>query len=159
MIWPLLPTDAGTLRDMFRRMSAQSQQRRFLGPLDDLDDAMIQRLVGDVDGVHHVALLLVVLPPDGPEQVAGVARLMQNPADPGTAEIAFAVADEWQGRGAGTALVKALLQRRPAGVRRLRATVDSANRASFALLAGAGRMSSGLASLGVVDVTVELAAA
>src|SRR6202035_2344277 len=108
------------LREMFRRLSPQSRQRRFLSALTDLDDAMIQRLVGDVDGVHHVALVLVVLPPEGEEWPVGVARLVQDPADPASAEIAFTVADEWQGHGGGTALVGALIQRRPAAGRRLR---------------------------------------
>ena len=30
MIWPLLPTDAETLRDVFRRLSPGSRQHRFL---------------------------------------------------------------------------------------------------------------------------------
>jgi hypothetical protein len=34
---------------------------------------MIERLVGDVDGIHHVALLLTVFPPDGEERPAGIA--------------------------------------------------------------------------------------
>ena len=159
MIWPLLPTDAETLREGFRRLSEDSRRYRFLGMLDQLDDAMIRRLVGSVDGVHHLALVLVVLPPEDEEGLIGVARLMQDPGDPAAAEIAFTVADDWQGRGVGTALVSALLQRRPAAVNRLRALVETDNRASLALLAGAGRMSSGPADLGVLDVTVELTAA
>jgi GNAT superfamily N-acetyltransferase len=99
-------------------LSLQSRQRRFLSALSDLDDAMMQRLVGEVDGVHHIALVLVVLPPDGEEWPVGVARLVQDPADPASAEIAFTVADEWQGRGVGTALVEALIRRRPAAVTR-----------------------------------------
>ena len=39
----------------------------------------------------------------------------------------FTVADEWQGRGPGTALVQALMQRRPAAVRRLHAAIDACN--------------------------------
>ncbi|HUA29656.1 MAG TPA: hypothetical protein VMC03_12285 [Streptosporangiaceae bacterium] len=46
MIWPLLPTDAETLREVFRRLSQDSRRSRFLGMLDQLDDAMIGRLVG-----------------------------------------------------------------------------------------------------------------
>jgi GNAT superfamily N-acetyltransferase len=127
--------------------------------LDELDDPMIQRLVGSVDGVHHIALLLVVLPPEGEEGPAGVARLLQYPDDPATADIAVTVVDDWQGRGAGTALISALMQRRPAAVTRLRTLVAADNRASLALLAGAGRVSSGLPERGVLDVTVELPAA
>ena len=97
--------------------------------------------------------------PNRREGLIGVARLMQDPGDPAAAEIAFTVADDWQGRGVGTALVSALIQRRPAAVKRLRALVETDNRALLALLAGAGRMSSGPADLGVLDVTVELTAA
>ena len=62
MIWPLLPTDAETLREGFRRLSRDSRRRRFLTSLGGLDDSMIRRLVGSVDGVHHIALVLIVLP-------------------------------------------------------------------------------------------------
>jgi RimJ/RimL family protein N-acetyltransferase len=159
MIWPLLPTDGQALREMFRRLSPESRQRRFLSALSDLDDAMIQRLVGQVDGVHHIALVLVVLPPDGQEWPVAVARLVQDPADPASAEVAFTVADEWQGRGVGTVLAEALIQRRPAEVTRLRADVEAENLASLALLTRAGRMSSGVPRRGIVDVTVDLQAA
>ena len=159
LIWPLLPTDAETLREGFRRLSSESRQQRFLGVIGQLDDSMIRRLVDSVDGVHHIALLLIVVPPEGEEGPAGVARLLQYPDDPATADIAVTVVDDWQGRGAGTALVSALLQRRPAAVTRLRTIVEAGNRASLALLAGAGRVSSGLPERGVLDVTVELPAA
>jgi GNAT superfamily N-acetyltransferase len=156
MIWPLLPTDADTLREGFRRLSPDSRQRRFLAALGDLDDPMIRLLVDSVDGVHHIALLLIALPPEGEEGPAGVAHLVQDPADPASADIAVTVLDDWQGRGAGTALVSALMQRRPAAVTRLRTLVAADNRASLALLARAGRVSSGLPEQGVLDVTVEL---
>ena len=159
LIWPLLTTDAGTLRDLFRRLSPESRQHRFLQVLDELDAPMIRRLAGSVDGVRHIALLLVVLPPGGKEEPVGVARLVQDPDDAATADVAVTVVDDWQRRGAGTALVSALLQRRPAAVTRLRTLVAADNRASLALLARAGRVSSGLPEQGVVDVMVELPAA
>ena len=159
LIWPLLPTDAEMLREGFRRLSGESRQHRFLEVLGELDDAMLRRLVDSVDGVHHIALLLIVVPLEAEEGPVGVAHLLQYSNDPATADIAVTVADDWQGRGAGTALVSALLERRPAAVTRLRTVVDADNRASLALLAGAGRMSSGMPYRGVVDVTVELTAA
>ena len=159
MIWPLLPTDGETLREGFRRLSHDSRRDRFLTALNELDDAMIGLLVDSVDGAQHIALLLMVLPPEGGEELAGVAHLVLCPDDPATADIAVTVADDWQGRGVGTALRSALLARRPAAVRRLRTVVDAGNRASLALLAGAGRMSARPASPGVLDVTVELTAA
>jgi RimJ/RimL family protein N-acetyltransferase len=159
LIWPLLPTDGRALREGFRHLSPQSRRRRFLSAVGELDGALLRHLVDDVDGVHHIALVLMVLPPDGPEGPVGVARLVQDAADPATADIAVTVADDWQGRGVGTALVAALLRRRPGAVRRLRAAVDAENRASLALLARAGHLSSGQPHLGIVDVAVELTAA
>ncbi len=159
MIWPLLPADAQTLREEFRRLSPESRRRRFLTMPNELDDSMIRRLVGSVDGVQHVALVLTALPPGGQEGPVGVAHLLQDARDPGAADIAVTVADEWQGRGVGTALGAALMERRPAAVKCLRTVVAADNRASLALLAGVGRVSSGLAQMGVMDVTVELTAA
>ena len=156
LLWPLLPTDAETLRDVFRRLSPGSRYHRFLQVLDQLDDPMIRLLVDSVDGVHHIALVVIVLPREGKEKLIGVAHLVQYPADPATADIAVTVVDDWQGRGAGTALVSALMQRRPAAVTRLRTLVAADNRASLALLARTGRMSSGLPEQGVLDVTVDL---
>lgn len=88
-----------------------------------------------------------------------MAHLLQDPDDPTTADIAVTITDDWQGRGAGTALGAALLERRPPAVTRLRTVVEADNRASLALLARAGRMSSGVPERGVLDVTVELATA
>jgi RimJ/RimL family protein N-acetyltransferase len=159
VIWPLLPTDAETLRDVFRRLSPDSRRHRFHQVLHQLDDPMIRLLVESVDGVHHIALVLIALPPEGKEEPVGVARLMQIPGDPATAEIAVTVTDDWQRRGVGTALVSALIDRRPPAVMRLRTVVESDNRASLALLARTGHVSASLPEGGVLDVTVELHAA
>jgi RimJ/RimL family protein N-acetyltransferase len=159
LIWPLLPTDGEALREGFRRLSRYSRRHRFLISLNQLDDSMIRRLVGSAGGAHHVALVLIALPPDGDEGPVGVAHLLQYSDDPATADIAVTFTDDWQGHSVGTALVSALLERRPAAVTRLRMVIDAGNRASLALLAGAGRMSSHPDSPGVLDVTVELAVA
>ena len=159
LIWPLLPTDGETLRDMFRRLSGDSRHHRFLTKPRELDDSMIRRLVDSVDGVHHIALVLIVLPAEGEEGPVGAAHLWQDPNDPTTADLADTVVDDWQGRGAGTALFSALMERRPAAITRLCTVVEADNRAVLALLAGAGRTSLGMLERGVLEVTVELTSA
>ena len=156
LIWPLLPTDAETLRDMFRRLSPESRRHRFLQALDQLDEPMIRRLVDSVDGVQHIALLLIVLPAGGQEELAGVARLLQHSDDPAAADVAVTVVDEWQRRGVGAALATALMERRPAAVTRLHTVVEADNHGSLTLLSRLGQMSSDLPNQGVREVTVEL---
>jgi RimJ/RimL family protein N-acetyltransferase len=157
LIWPLLPTDGRGLRLGFSRLSPDSRWHRFLGGVPDLDDTMLRRLVDGVDGVRHIALVLVAFPRGGEERPVGVGRLVQYADDPSRADIAVTVADDWQGRGVGTALAEALMQRRPPAVRRLSTVVAADNAASLAMLARLGRMSSEPAS-GLRQVTVDLPA-
>ena len=97
----------------------------------------------------------MVLPPDGEDRPVGVARLVRYANDPAAADIAVTVADEWQGRGVGTALVDAVLARRPAGVTELRSLVRAGNVASLSLLARAGEVHSRMTE-GVLEVRVDL---
>ena len=156
-IWPLLPTDGRGLRAAFRALSPQSRRRRFLTGTGDLGDTMLRRLVDDVDGERHIALVLVAFPAGGVERPVGVGRLVQDGADPATADLAVTVADDWQGRGVGAALARVLLARRPAAVRRLSTVVAADNAASLRLLRSLGRVSTRPQGSGVVEVTVELA--
>ncbi len=158
LIWPLLPTDARGLREAFRHLSPAARSQRFLSNLHELDDAMLHRLVDQVDGVHHLALILVALLPEGDAEPVGVARLIQDAADPAAAHIAITVADGWRQRGVGMALAAALLERRPKEVRRLLADVAVGNRASLTLLRRLGRITITPSVLGVVEVVVELPA-
>ena len=58
----------------------------------------------------------------------GVARFIRSTTDPTAAEAAVAVVDNWQGRGLGTALLKALAARgREEGVERFTASVLAGN--------------------------------
>jgi RimJ/RimL family protein N-acetyltransferase len=155
-IWPLLPTDGRALRAGFRTLSADSRRRRFLTATGELTDRMLHLLVDGVDGERHIALVLVAFPAGGVEELVGVGRLVQDATDPATADIAVTVADSWQGRGAGAALARALLDRRPGAVRRLSTVVAADNAASLGLLHSLGRMSVRPAGPGVTEVTVAL---
>lgn len=157
MIWPLLPTDGQSLRQAFTELSPRSRRLRFLSPLDDLDSAMLRRLVDDVDQDHHVAFVMVAFPADDrPEHPIGVARLVAYDDDPATAELAVTVVDEWQGVGAGTLLADVLMHHRPARVRRLLTEVATDNPASIAMLRRLGDVRLRLSYPGVYEVTVAL---
>jgi RimJ/RimL family protein N-acetyltransferase len=154
LIWPLLETDGDLLREGFTELSPESRRQRFLTHLPELSDAMLRLLVDGVDGVDHIALLLTVLPERSPARPVGVARLVRYPDEPSVADVAVTVTDAWQGRGAGGALLGALLARRPAGVTRLRTTVAAENRASLAMLSRFGTTTIHHEGAGVVRVEI-----
>ena len=87
---------------------------------------------------------------------AGIARYIRDPDDPGAAEIAVTIADDWQGRGLGTELLARLSDRaRQAGIGRFTATVAADNAAMTRLLWKMGAELTGR-SRGTVDYEVVL---
>ena len=93
---------------------------------------MIDYLV-DLDFRNHFAW--IVLPADDPDgPLVAAARYVRQRDDPETAETAFGVAAEHQGRGLATLLLGALaIPARGAGVERLLANVLSDNRSMRAV--------------------------
>jgi RimJ/RimL family protein N-acetyltransferase len=156
MIWPLLPEDREGLRVAYERLSDRSKYHRFLSDVDVLSEPLLRLLVDSVDGVEHVALLLVALPEDGPEETAGVGRILRHPDLPEAADVGVTVADAWQGRGVATALLAELMHRRPPGVRQIMTNVATDNRASIAMLARLGDLRTTGVGGGVYDVVVDL---
>jgi len=145
-------TDAPLLADGFARLSARSRQLRFLGPKKMLSAAELRYLT-DVDHHDHEAIG-ALSPAEG--RGVGVARYIRDPDDPGAAEIAVTIADDWQGRGLGTELLVRLSDRaRQAGIGRFTATVSADNVAMTRLLWKMGAELTGR-SRGTVDYEVAL---
>jgi GNAT superfamily N-acetyltransferase len=124
---PLRHGDAGAVLGVFTAMSERSRRLRFHGPKPWLTRSELRQL-STVD--HERQALVAYLEDD--RQPIGIARLVRK-GD--TAEIAFAVVDEHQRRGIGTALVSALLaDARAAGITEVTALVSAGNAAALALL-------------------------
>jgi RimJ/RimL family protein N-acetyltransferase len=117
---------------------------------------MLEHLVDEVDGIDHVALVLVVIGEDHVGVPVGLARMIRYEHSPTEADVAVTVVDEWQGRGVATALLAELARERPRGVTRVVTTVAADNRASLAMLARMGTMTSTSSEDNRVDVRVEL---
>jgi GNAT superfamily N-acetyltransferase len=149
-IRPIEPSDREELAAGFDRLSPESRFRRFLSPIASLSERDLDHLTR-VDHRDHEAL--VALDPDTGAGVA-VARYVRTDSD--RAEPAVAVADDWQGRGVGTALLDALAERAyTCGIRRFEATVLATNAEALALLRGLGQTTSTLAGREmVVEVPV-----
>ena len=154
-VWPLLPTDRDALVKEFEALSPESRRRRFLQPVLHLSDAMLTHLVDEVDGVDHVALVLMA--EVGDDLVpAGVARCVRYSEPPDAADVAVTVRDDWQGRGVATALLEVLMRHRPEGVTHLLTEVAADNPASMAMLRRLGPVRTYDTTMGILDVEVDL---
>jgi CRP-like cAMP-binding protein len=133
---PILPTDRGKLADTQPGFSRESHYKRFFSA-PPLTDKVIEYLI-DVDYSDHFAW--AVLAPDDPGQ-PGVAsaRYIRERGAPDTAEVAFSVVDDYQGRGLGTLLLGALaVAAEVNGVRNFRARVLAENEPMRGILRRAG---------------------
>jgi RimJ/RimL family protein N-acetyltransferase len=127
------PEDRERLVEGLRALSPASRYMRFHANIDALTDEQLDYL-SRVDHVDHEAIVALDL--DNPEVPGiGVARYIRELTDPRVAEAAITVADDYQGRGAGTMLLGALCARaRENGVEVFRNYVLAKNQAMLAVL-------------------------
>ena len=127
LVRPLRDGDVRTVLGVFERLGERSRRARFHGPKPCLGASELRQLAS-VDGTRHALVAYV----EGDRQPVAIARLVR---DGRAAEIAFAVADEHQQRGIGSALTAELIaDARAAGITEITAVVSSDNPAAVALL-------------------------
>ena len=132
---PLEPRDRAGLAATVSRLSDKTRYLRFATPKPHLTERELDFLL-DVDHHRHEAIL--ALDPGTGHGVA-VFRYVEVSGQPGVVEIAATVADDWQGRGLGRALLEQLGSRaRDEGYSTLRATVLATNQRSITMLRRAG---------------------
>jgi RimJ/RimL family protein N-acetyltransferase len=152
LIRPVQPGSAERLAAGFERLGERSRYQRFLAPKKRLTEP---ELVFLTHPDHHDHEALAAVDPDTGEGV-GVGRFIREPRDPTAAEAAVAVADAWQGRGVGGALLRRLARRaREEGVERFSATLLVENRAMLALFERLGSMRVRRDD-GIAEIEVEL---
>jgi ribosomal protein S18 acetylase RimI-like enzyme len=127
LVRPLRRGDTATVQAVFDRLGEGSRRARFNGSKPRLGEQELQWLA-HVSETHHALVAYV----DGDPEPVAIARLVRSG---GTAEIAFEVADAYQGKGIGSALTQELVSDAcAAGVVEVTALVRSDNRAAFAVL-------------------------
>src|SRR5215475_14697243 len=142
----LRPGDRTDLLAAVERTSAQSLYRRFFGAKRSFTEQEIAFFV-NVDFVKHVAL--VALPREG--LIIGGGRYVVF--EPGRAEVAFAVVDDYQGQGIGQALMRHLVTiARDAGLAELTAEVLASNAAMLKVFERSGLPFDTRSESGVVHV-------
>src|ERR1700751_1527356 len=139
LVRPLRDGDTGTVEAVFGRLGEASRLARFNGLKQRLGEKEL-RWLATVGPNHHV---LVAYADGDPEPVA-LARFVRFG---GSAEVAFEVADAYQGRGIGSALAQQVVADAcAAGIVEVTALVRSDNPTAFAVLSRA---------LGQLDVRLE----
>jgi GNAT superfamily N-acetyltransferase len=99
--------DAAAERAFIEGLSATTQRMRFMAQVQHPSDKLIAQLT-QLDGVKQVALVAVIK--DGAaEKIVGVSRYHLD-ASENCGECALVVADDWQHKGLGTALMKHLIE-------------------------------------------------
>jgi acetyl coenzyme A synthetase (ADP forming)-like protein len=128
--------DAGALVAFFERLSERSRYQRFHGVLR-LDRASVERYL-EPDWRERGALLGELAGPEDEERVVALAEYVRL-RDPASAEVAFTVADELQGRGVATRLLEQLVPRAAkVGIEQFVAEVLTGNTAMLAVFRDAG---------------------
>jgi GNAT superfamily N-acetyltransferase len=100
------PTDAAALGEFFAGLSPQSRYLRFFGPVTPGPE-LLRRLAGDAAGIEAVVAVRGGV-------IIGHAMAADRPGPLGSrgcpvTDIGVVVADAWQGRGVGAALMRALV--------------------------------------------------
>lgn len=132
VIRPIDRRDADAERAFIQALSADSRRMCFLGQISCPSDELIDSFT-DIDYVNDVALAAVATE-DGRERIVGVSRYAVDTTGQ-RCECAIVVADEWQHRGLGTALMERLIEiARGRGLRRME-SVDLAENAEMRDLA------------------------
>ena len=130
MLRPVLPGDTQRVAHGHVMFSPETLYRRFLSVRTPT--ATVLAYLFEVDYVEHFVWVVT----DGEEgPVIADARFVRDQDDPTNAEIAFTVADEYQGRGIGSMLFVALaVAARVDGITRFHARVLADNLPARALL-------------------------
>ncbi len=150
-IRPVVPGDTAQLRAMHARMSARSRYLRYFSAVKEVTDAQL-RVFTDVDYRTRVAL---VAQSGGDIVAAGTYHAGR--AEPTSAEVAFAVQDDQQGRGLGSILLEHLAAAaHECGIARFTAEVLGENQPMLRVFRDAGYAVTREYSSGVVDLAFDI---
>jgi GNAT superfamily N-acetyltransferase len=149
----LRPGDRNGLMAAIERTSTESLYRRFFVAKRYFSETE-ETFFLNIDFRTHVALVAIVEESGQPAIVGGGRYVV---AQPGSAEVAFAIIDEYQRRGIGGALLRHLIAlAREAGLKTLLAEVLPENGPMLKLFEKSGLETDTKREGGVVHVTLRL---
>jgi len=133
----ITPHDKPRLLALLHSITARSVYYRFFASKKTLSDDELTRFT-ELDFCDRVALAATTGSGEQ-ERIIAVGRYARLPAHPHRADVAFAVADQYQGRGIGTLLLERLADiARAAGITELQADVLGENNAMLRVFESSG---------------------
>ena len=150
-IEPMRESDVGRLDQFHHTLSGETIRSRFFSVHPELSDQELHRFT-HVDHVDREALVAV-----HQGEIVGVARFDRMDEGGDEAEVAFVVADAWQGRGLGTVLFEQLAARaREVGISRFVADTLFVNRRMMAVFRATGLPHAERLEGSVIHIILEL---
>jgi RimJ/RimL family protein N-acetyltransferase len=102
-IGPVLPANKGQISRSIKDLSTESIRYRFLGSKKEFSPEELEYLT-NIDGWNHYAIGMEEQ--KTPNRGIAIARLVRSLIDPGEAEIAITIIDEYHHMGLGTLLMR-----------------------------------------------------
>ena len=151
----IAPDDRDALLRFYDGLSPESRQARFHGAAPQVGAPAVAYFCGP-DHAHREGLVAEALDEGGRTTIIG--HICLEPLGPGTAEMAIAVADGWQRRGVGRALLAAAASwARAHGIETLSASMLWGNASVLALVRSMGRpVTFGASDGGTVEALVRI---
>jgi acetyltransferase len=107
LLRPIKPEDEPLENELWKTFSEETQRFRFFSPMKTWSHATLVRYT-NIDYDREIAIV-GILTEDGEKKMIGVVRMIMEPPDFKTAEVAIVVGDPWQGFGLGSKMMDCIL--------------------------------------------------
>jgi len=154
------PDDKDRIVEAFKNLEAESVYTRFFRHKSELTDGELKAIT-EVDFENTVALVVTIPADGGNETIIGAGRyvLYDPPNTQRSAEIAFTVEEDFQGRGIASRILRHLIHiAQEKGVSQFEAEVLPENRAMLAVFVRSGLPMKQSFEEGAIHVTLSLSA-
>ena len=108
LLRPIKPEDEPLESELWKTFSDETQRFRFFSPMRTWSHATLVRYT-NIDYDREIAIV-GILTEKGERRMIGVVRMIMDPPDFKTAEVAIVVGDPWQGLGLGSKMMDSIIE-------------------------------------------------
>jgi acetyltransferase len=108
LLRPIKPEDEPLENELWKTFSEETQRFRFFSPMRSWSHATLVKYT-NIDYDREIAII-AELTEHGEKKMIGVVRMIMEPPDFKTAEVAIVVGDPWQGLGLGSRLMDYIVE-------------------------------------------------